>query len=196
MPFIIFLCISRSLNYFSSQDSLLETLRRTNCRFVHCFLPDVNAGVPDSVPRSPAALKPTNPVLDVPLLRKQFRSSRVLHGIRMHRQGLLRYISIFIILVLVQVFSTEGVLYCLTFFLFSLSFFSPLLLILIFLFFFLSYFSFFLLFFSYLSHFSYLSLIGRIFPIPLYCFHLPLIVLIFIFLFFYLFFLSTKNISK
>ncbi|XP_065055374.1 unconventional myosin-XVIIIa-like isoform X2 [Rhopilema esculentum] len=68
-------------------DSLLETLRRTNCRFVHCFLPDVNAGVPDSVPRSPASPKPTNPVLDVPLLRKQFRSSRVLHSIRMHRQG-------------------------------------------------------------------------------------------------------------
>lgn len=65
-------------------DSLLETLRRTNCRFVHCFLPDVNAGVADG--RSPAS-KSAVPMLDVPLLRKQFRSSRVLPGIRMYRQG-------------------------------------------------------------------------------------------------------------
>ena len=67
------------------QDSLLETLRRTNCRFVHCFLPDVNAGVADG--RSPGS-KSAIPMLDVPLLRKQFRSSRVLPGIRMYRQGI------------------------------------------------------------------------------------------------------------
>eukprot|EP00794_Sanderia_malayensis_P013873 gene13873-15321_t len=69
-------------------DTVLETLRRTNCRFVHCFLSDADAGTPSSLPRSPGAQKtPPKTMLNVPLLRKQFRSSRVLQGIRMHRQG-------------------------------------------------------------------------------------------------------------
>ena len=66
---------------------MLETLRRSNVRFVHCVLPDVNAGVFDSAPRSPGSSKTVIASLDVPLVRQQFRGLQALQAVRIHRQG-------------------------------------------------------------------------------------------------------------
>ena len=70
---------------------MIETLRRTKPRFVHCFVPHHKAGLADlnsiSVPSSEDAL-------NIPLLRSQLRGSEILPAIRLYRQGYPDYLPL------------------------------------------------------------------------------------------------------
>lgn len=60
------------------QDGLVETLRRTRVKFVHCFLPQHNAGCTDN--KSLLSVKSNqneDSVINVPLLRSQVHMRRV-----------------------------------------------------------------------------------------------------------------------
>lgn len=69
-------------------DGLIETLRRTRVKFVHCLLPQHNAGCTDN--KSLLTVK-TNPsedsIMNVPLLRSQVRGSQIIDAVRLHKVG-------------------------------------------------------------------------------------------------------------
>lgn len=73
-----------------SQDTLIDTLRRTSISVVHCLLPQPNAGLSDL---RASQLAPNQTVtsedlmINVPLLRKQVRAVQLVDAIRLHRQG-------------------------------------------------------------------------------------------------------------
>jgi len=86
------------------QDSLIEMIRRTRIHFVHCLLPQYNAGLCDlrtanQSPREPGHMEASvdggggasaaeeEVVLSVPFVRSQLRGSEALEAIRIHRQG-------------------------------------------------------------------------------------------------------------
>ena len=75
---------------FYLQDTLMDTLRRTNISVVHCLLPQSNAGLADL---RASQLAPNQMVssedlmLNVPLVRKQVRALQLIDAIRLHRQG-------------------------------------------------------------------------------------------------------------
>ncbi|XP_070572199.1 unconventional myosin-XVIIIa-like isoform X2 [Ptychodera flava] len=66
-------------------DGLIDQLRRTHLHFVHCLVPQANAGLSD--PKSPSAPKTAAEILNVPLLRSQIRGTEMLEAVRIYRQG-------------------------------------------------------------------------------------------------------------
>ncbi|GAB1602168.1 unconventional myosin-XVIIIa-like isoform X2 [Argonauta hians] len=77
-------------------DSIIETLRRTKCHFVHCILPQSNAGLCElkgaGAPSSPSASSHSSSssesnLLNVPLVRAQIRGAETLEAIRIFRLG-------------------------------------------------------------------------------------------------------------
>ncbi|XP_014213237.1 unconventional myosin-XVIIIa isoform X2 [Copidosoma floridanum] len=69
-------------------DGLIETLRRTRVKFVHCFLPQHNAGCTEN--KSLLSVKPSQSednLINVPLLRSQVRGSQILEAVRLHKVG-------------------------------------------------------------------------------------------------------------
>lgn len=75
-------------------DSIIETVRKTKCHFVHCLLPQHNAGLWElktpSVPQDkPGATEEI--LMNVPLVRSQIRGSELLDSVRIYRQGKIIY---------------------------------------------------------------------------------------------------------
>lgn len=71
-------------------DSIIETIRKTKCHFIHCILPQHNAGLWElktpSVPQDkPGATEEI--LMNVPLIRSQLRGSELLDSVRIFRQG-------------------------------------------------------------------------------------------------------------
>ncbi|KAI5695578.1 hypothetical protein M8J75_000469 [Diaphorina citri] len=67
-------------------DSLIETIRRSELRFVHCLLPHHNAGLVD--PRSAGQNSHQfDSLVNIPLLRSQLRGSQLLAAVRLYKQG-------------------------------------------------------------------------------------------------------------
>ena len=65
---------------------MIETLRRTKPRFVHCFLPYHRAGLVDqTTPNGVSAA--VDESLHIPTLRSQLRGSELLPVMRLHRRG-------------------------------------------------------------------------------------------------------------
>ena len=82
------------LSCFIVQDSLIDMLRRTSVHFVHCILPQHNAGLCDlknSSATPPVGVdKPLlheDALLNVPLIRSQIRGAEIVNAVRLHRQG-------------------------------------------------------------------------------------------------------------
>ena len=70
------------------QDSIIETLRKTKCHFIHCILPQANAGLCEL--RNPADMtndRHEDILMNVPLVRAQVRGNEILESVRIHRQG-------------------------------------------------------------------------------------------------------------
>ena len=63
-------------------DGLIEQLRRTKVRFVHCFLPQHSAGLCDV-----RGVSQDNVTLNIPLIRSQLRGSQLLDAVRLHKIG-------------------------------------------------------------------------------------------------------------
>ncbi|XP_021349921.1 unconventional myosin-XVIIIa-like isoform X6 [Mizuhopecten yessoensis] len=71
-------------------DSIIETIRKTNCHFVHNVLPQHNAGLWELKPLPSPTDKPGTAeeiLMNVPLVRSQIRGSEVLDSVRIYRQG-------------------------------------------------------------------------------------------------------------
>ncbi|XP_015593289.1 unconventional myosin-XVIIIa isoform X3 [Cephus cinctus] len=69
-------------------DGLVETLRRTRVKFVHCLLPQHNAGCTDN--KSLLSVKSNqseDSIINVPLLRSQIRGSQIIDAVRLHKVG-------------------------------------------------------------------------------------------------------------
>jgi len=72
----------------------VELLRRTSIHFVHCILPQHNAGLCDL--RQSAAVATgdgktsshDDVMLNVPLVRAQIRGAQLVDSVRLHRQGI------------------------------------------------------------------------------------------------------------
>uniref|UniRef100_A0A8D8R4Z1 Unconventional myosin-XVIIIa n=1 Tax=Cacopsylla melanoneura TaxID=428564 RepID=A0A8D8R4Z1_9HEMI len=62
-------------------DSLIETVRRSQLRFVHCLLPHHTAGL------IPLAGHGFDTLINIPLLRSQLRGAQLLAAARLHKQG-------------------------------------------------------------------------------------------------------------
>lgn len=88
-------------------DGLIETLRRTRCKFVFCLLPQHNAGLCEarrdslsgglalpSSPNSAAAVTTDESLMNVPLLRSQLRGAQVLAVVRLHKQGFPKFLPL------------------------------------------------------------------------------------------------------
>ncbi|XP_066966279.1 unconventional myosin-XVIIIa-like isoform X3 [Macrobrachium rosenbergii] len=72
-------------------DGIIETLRRSKLRFVHCLLPQHNAGLCDLKSSLHLTNKANNScediLLNVPLVRSQLRGCQILDALRLHKQG-------------------------------------------------------------------------------------------------------------
>nr|XP_022920389.1 unconventional myosin-XVIIIa isoform X2 [Onthophagus taurus] len=76
-------------------DGVVETLRRTKLRFVHCLLPqhgagncEINGGGFLQRPSSSSSLGVNDEgIVNVPLLRSQIRGAQILDSSRLHKQG-------------------------------------------------------------------------------------------------------------
>ncbi|KAK2173426.1 hypothetical protein NP493_876g01025 [Ridgeia piscesae] len=68
-------------------DSVVESLRRTQLHFVHCLLPQSNAGLCDLKNSLGVQSKTDDVLLNVPLVRSQIRGAEIVDAIRLHRQG-------------------------------------------------------------------------------------------------------------
>ncbi|KAL6436175.1 hypothetical protein ACFW04_005725 [Cataglyphis niger] len=76
-------------------DGLVETLRRTRVKFVHCLLPQHNAGCTDN--KSLLSVKSNqseDSVINVPLLRSQIRGSQIINAIRLHKVGFPKHMAL------------------------------------------------------------------------------------------------------
>lgn len=77
-------------------DAVIETLRRTRLHFVHCLLPQHNAGLCEL---NTSLLMPTKTssweeiFLNVPLLRSQIRGVQIMDVARIHKQGYPEHLS-------------------------------------------------------------------------------------------------------
>lgn len=76
------------------KDSLIDQLRRTNVEFVHCILPQHNAGLCDlrssltpSFTGDKAPTAQDDILLNVPLVRSQIRGAEIVNAVRLFRQG-------------------------------------------------------------------------------------------------------------
>ena len=67
-------------------DGLIEQLRRSRVKFVHCFLPQHTAGLCDVRPSSSPS-SPDSVTLNIPLIRSQLRGSQLLDAVRLHKIG-------------------------------------------------------------------------------------------------------------
>ncbi|KAK3595793.1 hypothetical protein CHS0354_025430 [Potamilus streckersoni] len=74
-------------------DSIIETLRKTQCHFVHCILPQLNAGLSDLKTQQEKTSAQEDILMNVPLVRAQLRGSEILESVRIHRQGFPEYLS-------------------------------------------------------------------------------------------------------
>jgi hypothetical protein len=78
-----------------SQDSIIDTIRRTQVHFIHCVLPQNNAGLCDlKNALTPSSTKRDDIMMNIPLVRAQLRGSEVLEAIRIHRQGALPFLHV------------------------------------------------------------------------------------------------------
>lgn len=68
-------------------DTLIETLRRTKCHFVHCMLPQANAGLCELKTSQTNGSSAEGNLLSVPLVRSQLRGAETLEAIRIFRLG-------------------------------------------------------------------------------------------------------------
>ena len=68
-------------------DGLVETLRRTRLRFVHCLLPQHNAGFCEALAVKTSLGQSEDALMNVPLLRSQIRGGQILDAVRLHKQG-------------------------------------------------------------------------------------------------------------
>ena len=74
----------------------MDLLHRTTIHFVHCILPQHNAGLCDlktSLMQSSADGKTSSRddiMLNVPLVRAQIRGAQLVDAVRLHRQGVQR----------------------------------------------------------------------------------------------------------
>lgn len=68
-------------------DGLVETLRRTRLRFVHCLLPQHNAGFCEALAVKTSLGQPEDALMNVPLLRSQVRGGQILDAVRLCKQG-------------------------------------------------------------------------------------------------------------
>ncbi|XP_033212416.1 unconventional myosin-XVIIIa [Belonocnema kinseyi] len=69
-------------------DGLIETLRRTRVKFIHCLLPQHNAGCTEN--KSLISVKSNQSednIINVPLLRSQIRGSQIVEAVRLHKVG-------------------------------------------------------------------------------------------------------------
>ncbi|XP_008210437.1 unconventional myosin-XVIIIa isoform X1 [Nasonia vitripennis] len=76
-------------------DGLIETLRRTRVKFIHCFLPQHNAGCTEN--KSLLSVKPSQSednLINIPLLRSQVRGSQILEAVRLHKVGFPKYMPL------------------------------------------------------------------------------------------------------
>ncbi|XP_011153529.2 unconventional myosin-XVIIIa isoform X2 [Harpegnathos saltator] len=76
-------------------DGLIETLRRTRVKFVHCLLPQHNAGCTDN--KSLLSVKSNqseDSVINVPLLRSQIRGSQIIDAVRLHKVGFPKHMAL------------------------------------------------------------------------------------------------------
>ncbi|KAL2721685.1 unconventional myosin-XVIIIa isoform X1 [Vespula maculifrons] len=76
-------------------DGLIETLRRTRLKFIHCLLPQHNAGCTDN--KSLLSVKSNqneDSVINVPLLRSQIRGSQIIDAVRLHKVGFPKYMAL------------------------------------------------------------------------------------------------------
>ncbi|XP_034938214.1 unconventional myosin-XVIIIa [Chelonus insularis] len=67
-------------------DDLIETLRRTRMKFVHCLLPQHNSGCTDKTYLAKFN-KNESDVINVPLLRSQIRGGQILDAMRLYKVG-------------------------------------------------------------------------------------------------------------
>ncbi|XP_023703143.1 unconventional myosin-XVIIIa isoform X2 [Cryptotermes secundus] len=83
-------------------DGLVETLRRTKLKFVHCFLPHHNAALGESVRsgtlKSNSSLTGSNMsddlLINIPLVRSQLRGAQILDAVRLHKQGFPKFLPL------------------------------------------------------------------------------------------------------
>ncbi|XP_060534263.1 unconventional myosin-XVIIIa isoform X1 [Cylas formicarius] len=72
-------------------DGLVETLRRTKLRFVHCVLPQHNAGLCEAsaslINVKASSGNSEEGLINVPLLRSQIRGAQILDSVRLYKQG-------------------------------------------------------------------------------------------------------------
>ncbi|XP_078338723.1 unconventional myosin-XVIIIa-like isoform X7 [Crassostrea virginica] len=69
-------------------DSIIETIRKTKCHFVHCLLPQHNAGLWELKQGTSPQDKPSDEnLMNIPLIRSQIRGAELLEGVRIYRQG-------------------------------------------------------------------------------------------------------------
>ncbi|XP_044261051.1 unconventional myosin-XVIIIa isoform X2 [Tribolium madens] len=68
-------------------DGLIETLRRTRLRFVHCLLPQHNAGFCEALAVKTSLGQPEDALMNIPLLRSQIRGGQILDAVRFYKQG-------------------------------------------------------------------------------------------------------------
>lgn len=68
-------------------DGIIDTLRRTEKHFVHCFLLQHNAGSTSVVTPNGSFISPHEDLVNIPLLRSQLRGSHILEAARLHRLG-------------------------------------------------------------------------------------------------------------
>ncbi|XP_048747756.2 unconventional myosin-XVIIIa-like isoform X4 [Ostrea edulis] len=68
-------------------DSIIETVRKTKCHFVHCLLPQQNAGLWELKQGSSQDKPSDENLMNVPLIRSQIRGAELLEGVRIYRQG-------------------------------------------------------------------------------------------------------------
>ncbi|KAK2587454.1 hypothetical protein KPH14_003162 [Odynerus spinipes] len=76
-------------------DGLIETLRRTRLKFIHCLLPQHNAGCTDN--KSLLSVKSNqneDSVINVPLLRSQIRGSQIIDAVRLHKVGFPKHMAL------------------------------------------------------------------------------------------------------
>ena len=79
----------------------MELLRRTTIHFVHCLLPQHNAGLCDlKMSTTPSVgdgktSSHDDVMLNVPLVRAQIRGAQLVDAVRLHRQGTLHIMLAF-----------------------------------------------------------------------------------------------------
>ncbi|XP_046371611.2 unconventional myosin-XVIIIa-like isoform X3 [Haliotis rufescens] len=77
-------------------DSVMETIRKTKCHFLHCIVPQHSAGLCELKSSLSNATKPNSHdeiLLNVPLVRAQIRGFEIIDAVRLFRQGFPDYMQ-------------------------------------------------------------------------------------------------------